>query len=195
MVIKLLMDAMYGKTIIKPVETNTIAKGNRDDFEKYASYNYNYIGSAVEVNDRFYNKAVKPILSHFKFVHCGVEILNMSKRIMNKVFNCAGGCGIKIYYQDSGSIQLNYEGVDKTENLSKEKYGSELVGEELGNLHIDFSMDKANTEIYAIGSLFLGKKTYIDILEPTDKDGKTINSEHIRMKNTYPMYQILCRTT
>ena len=28
----------------------------------------------------------------------------------------------------------------------------------------------------------LAKETYIDILEPTDKDGKTINSEHIRMK-------------
>ena len=43
-------------------------------------------------------------------------------------------------------------------------------------------MDKANSEIYAIESLFLGKKTFIDILESTDKDGMTIHSEHIRMK-------------
>jgi len=43
-------------------------------------------------------------------------------------------------------------------------------------------MDKSNSEIYAVESLFLGKKTYIDILESTDKDGNTINSEHIRMK-------------
>ena len=43
-------------------------------------------------------------------------------------------------------------------------------------------MDKATSEIYAIESLFIGEKTYIDILESTDKDGKTINSEHIRMK-------------
>ena len=43
-------------------------------------------------------------------------------------------------------------------------------------------MNGANSEIYATESLFLGKKTYIDILESTDKDGKTINSEHIRMK-------------
>ena len=56
------------------------------------------------------------------------------------------------------------------------------MGEELGNVHIDFSMDSANTKTYAIESLFLGKKTYIDSSEPTDKDGKTINSEHIRMK-------------
>ena len=34
MVIKLLMNPMYGKTIIKPVETDTIVKYNKDDFEK-----------------------------------------------------------------------------------------------------------------------------------------------------------------
>ena len=56
------------------------------------------------------------------------------------------------------------------------------MGEGLGNFHIDFSMDGANTETYAIESLFFGKKAYTDILESTDKDGKTINSEHIRMK-------------
>ena len=79
-------------------------------------------------------------------------------------------------------VQFIYYGdVDKVVKIYKEQYGSELVGEDLGNFHIDFSMDTANSEIYAIESLFLGKKTYIDILESTDKDGMTINSEHIRM--------------
>ena len=50
MVIKLLMNSMYGKTIIKPVETDSIVKGNKDDFEKYVSYKYNYIDSVIEVN-------------------------------------------------------------------------------------------------------------------------------------------------
>ena len=49
-VIKLLMNSMYGKTITKPVETDTMVKGNRDDFGKYTSYNYNYIDSIIEVN-------------------------------------------------------------------------------------------------------------------------------------------------
>ena len=109
----------------------------------------------------FILKKVESILSHFNYVHCGVGILNMSKRIMSKVFSCADDCDVKMYYQDTGSIHSNYEYVDKTENGYKEKCGSESIGEELGNFHIDFSMDKANTEIYAIGSLFLGKKTYI----------------------------------
>ena len=56
------------------------------------------------------------------------------------------------------------------------------MGEELGSFHIDFSMENANTETYVIESIFLGKKTYIDTLEPTGKDGKTINSEHVSMK-------------
>ena len=34
MVIKLLMNSMYGKPIIKPVETYTIVKDNKDDFGK-----------------------------------------------------------------------------------------------------------------------------------------------------------------
>ena len=37
MVIKLLMNSMHGKTIIKPVETDTTVKDNRDYFEKYIS--------------------------------------------------------------------------------------------------------------------------------------------------------------
>merc|ERR1711966_213661 len=106
----------------------------------------------------------------------------MSKRIMNKVFSSAVDIGVKVYYQDTDSIHLNYDDVDKVVKRYKEKCGLELVGEDLGNFHIDFSMDKANSEIYAIESLFLGKKTYIDILESTDKAGNTINSEHVRMK-------------
>ena len=49
-------------------------------------------------------------------VHCGVEFLNMSKRMMNKVFSCADACDIQMYYQGTYSTHLNYEGVDKIEN-------------------------------------------------------------------------------
>ena len=181
-IIKLFLNSMYGRTIIKPVETDTIIKDNREDFEKYISYNYNYIDSVLEVKGRYYIKKVKPVMSHFNYVHCGVEILSMSKRIMNKVFSCADDVNIKIYYQDTDSIHLNYDDVDKVVERYKQKYNQELVGECLGNFHVDFDMDGACGEIYAKESLFLGKKTYIDILEAIDKDGNIINSEHIRMR-------------
>ena len=66
---------------------------------------------------------------------------------MSKVFSCADDCDIKMYYQDTDSTHLNYDDVDKHENIYKDTYGSELIGEELGSFHIDFSMDNANTEI------------------------------------------------
>ena len=149
---------------------------------KDISYNYNYIDSVLEVKGRCYIKKVKSVMSHFNYVHCGVEILSMSKRIMNKVFSCADDVNVKIYYQDTDSIHLNYDDVPKIVERYQQKYNQELVGEYLGNFHVDFDMDGACGEIYAKESLFLGKKTYIDILESTDKDGNIINSEHIRMR-------------
>ena len=97
-------------------------------------------------------------MSHFNYVHCGVEILSMSKRIMNKVFSCADNLGIKIYYQDTDSIHLNYDDVPKIVERYKQKDNQELVGDYLGSSHIDYSIDNACGDIYAKESLFLGKK-------------------------------------
>ena len=47
------MNSMYGKTIIKPVETDTVVKGNKNDVDKYVSLIYIYIDSVVEVNGNF----------------------------------------------------------------------------------------------------------------------------------------------
>ena len=96
MVIKLLMNSMYGKTIVKPIETYTIIKYSQHDFEKYVSLNYNCIDSVLEVNGRYYIKEVKSVMSHYNYVHAGVEMLSMSERIVNKVFSCPSGCGVKI---------------------------------------------------------------------------------------------------
>ena len=87
----------------------------------YISYNYNYIDSVIEIHCKSSIKKVKSTLSHFNYVHCGVEISNMSRIIMNKVFSCADGCDIKIDYQDTDSIHWNYEDVDKLEKGYDEK--------------------------------------------------------------------------
>ena len=52
-------------------------------------------------------------MSRFNCVHCGIEIVSMSKRIVNKVFDVSYDCGVKIYYQDTDSIHLKYDDVDK----------------------------------------------------------------------------------
>ena len=53
MVVKELMNSMYGKTILKPIETETIVKHEKY-YLKYVSFNYNYIQSSVKVGDRYY---------------------------------------------------------------------------------------------------------------------------------------------
>ena len=112
-VIKLLMNRMYGTTSIKAVETDTIINYSRYDFEKCISLNYNYIDSVLNVDGRYYITTVKSVMSHFGYLHCGVEMLSMSKRIMNKVFDVSNDCGVKTYYQDTYCINLNYDDVDK----------------------------------------------------------------------------------
>ena len=51
--IKLLVNSMYGKTIIKPVETDTIIKYSIYYFERYSSLSYNHIDNVLEVNGRY----------------------------------------------------------------------------------------------------------------------------------------------
>jgi len=43
----------------------------------------------------------------------------------------------------------------------KAKYGRDLVGKKLGQLHIDFEMDGAVDDIYSVESYLLGKKVYL----------------------------------
>ena len=112
----------------------------------------------------YYIKRVKTVLSHYNYVHYGVDILSMSKRIMNKMFSCADDCNVNIYYQDTGSIHLNYDDVDQIVERYKEQHNQMLVGTGLGEFHVYFSMDSAVSEIYGNERYFLGKNTYMDIL-------------------------------
>ena len=75
---------------------------------------------------------------------------------MNKVFDVSNDCGVKIHYQDTDSVHLNYDDVDKIVKIYKQKINQDLVGDGLGNFHVDFSMDGAVTEIYGVESLLLG---------------------------------------
>ena len=134
------------------------------------------------MNVRYYINTVKSVTSHFNYAHCGVGILSMSKRIMHKVFGVSNDCGVNIYYQDTDSIHLNYDDVDKHIKIYKQTHNQYLVGDGLGDFHVDFSVDGAVTEIYGVESLFSGKNTYIDSLESTGIYGNTITSEHIRCR-------------
>ena len=102
---------------------------------------------------------------------------------MNRVFGSAADIGVKIYYQDTGSIHLNYEDVDKVVKGYKEEYGLELVGDELGRFHVYFpDIEKGCGEVYGTESFFSGKKNYFDELESANTEGNIINGGLSRMK-------------
>ena len=67
---------------------------------------------------------------------------------MNKVFSCADDLHIKIYYQDTDIIHLNYDDVPNSVERYTQKCNQDLVGEYLGNFHVDFDLPGAVSDIY-----------------------------------------------
>ena len=57
-----------------------------------------------------------------------------------------------------------------------------MVGNGLGNFHVDFDLPGSVSETYSKESLFVGKETYIDVLESTDTYNTISNADHIIMK-------------
>ena len=140
------------------------------------------IDSVLEINGLYHTKEVKSVMSHYKYVHAGIEILSMSKRIMNKVFEVSNDCGVKIYYQNTDSTHVNYEDADKIANSYKEEFNQDLLGQGLGDFHVDLPPLCENNEVYGIENHSLGKRTYLDMLESTNEEGHILNGEHLRMR-------------
>lgn len=184
MVYKLIMNSGYGKSIMKPVETESRffdTYENEDEFNVYLSRNYNWITSYVKFGNKIKVNTVKVLMDHFNIAQVGVCILSNSKRIMNEVMCLAEDNDIDLYYQDTDSMHLRDEHIPILSKVFKDTYGRELIGKGLGQFHSDFDLPGCS-DIVAVKSIFLGKKCYIDKLEGTNKDGEKETGFHIRMK-------------
>jgi hypothetical protein len=176
---KLLMNSSYGKTLLKPIETD-LAVITKKSFPNYLSRKYNFIREITESGDKMLIKETKVIDDHYNNCYAGVEVLTMSKRIMNEVMCLAQDKELKIYYQDTDSMHINDNDIAILEKEFKNKYNRELIGKDMGQFHSDFDLGKAKN-IVATKSIFLGKKSYFDKLEG-DLVGKKIIGAHTRMK-------------
>ena len=195
-VYKLLMNSAYGKTLLKPFDTETTYV-KPDDFNDYVANYYNFMVEAIPIYNTdpkrkealgdikcYRVKKFAPIVEHFNNAICGVEILSMSKRIMMEVMTLAEDLKIPLYYTDTDSMHINDDGLPLLEKVYREKYGRELVGKDMGQFHTDFDLDGAKGEtIIATESIFVGKKTYLDKLEGIcKKTGEVLVDYHIRCK-------------
>lgn len=196
--IKLMLNSAYGKTIMKKTMTETkIIKTSKKRYNKktktwenvkktpfmdYVYNNFNTIKRYRKLNEN--NWEVERICSDNSYNrgHIGCAILSMSKRIMNEVFDTANTNDLPIYYTDTDSIHCNLKDVPRLENAFRDIYNKELNGKNLEQFHTDFNLNGAVEEIYATKSIFLGKKSYLDVLESKDKDGNIITGTHIRLK-------------
>lgn len=181
-VFKLIMNAGYGGTCIRPSETKTRIV-NTKERDHQLQLNYNHIKSSTQISDnQHYLELIAPIDDHFNLVHTGVEILSMSKRIMNEVMCTAEDAGRKVFITDTDSLHIHEDELKGLAADFKARYGRELVGKQLGQFHTDFELDGCHSVI-AKRAIFLGKKCYLDHLTGIDKKtGETREGWHIRMK-------------
>ena len=56
---------------------------------------------------------------------------------MKEVPSCRDDCFGQNTYQNTDSIHLNYDDVDKVVDRYKDKYALDLVGQNLWNSHVD----------------------------------------------------------
>ena len=181
---KLIMNSSYGKTIQKAIGDEVKFVADKD-LENFIDKHYNRMshyeelyGSTTQYK-KYKVKLEKGINEHFNNAHCGVEVLAMSKRIMNEVMCLAEDNKLDIYYQDTDSMHIKHEDIEILAAKFKETYARELIGKGMGQFHTDFDSDILKGDIHAVECLFLGKKCYIDKLVG-DEPG--VYDYHIRMK-------------
>ena len=175
-VIKLIMNSGYGKSIQKPIKTDTkYIEDNK--FNHYVYEHYNNINSIKKVDESniWMVSINKQIEKQFNNCVFGVSVLSMSKRIMNEVMCLAEDLHINIYYQDTDSMHIERNKLPLLADKYKELYKRDLIGNIMGCFHNDFDELK---DAYCVFHVSLGKKMYYD--ELTNDDGE--HSEHYRMK-------------
>ena len=206
---KLIMNSCYGKTLLKPFDTKT-EYINNSKYKDYISRNYNWIKEAeyIEEKNEWKITSHSPINKHYNLVHCGIEVLSTSKKIMNSVMCLAEDLNIDMYYTDTDSIAIDNSKLPLLEEEYEKINGKKLCGDNMGQFNTDFSsdtiidniMDKINTEnntklkfkelsktdqekyensILSKRSVFLGKKCYIHELHSEYGD---VVDYHIRLK-------------
>ena len=184
---KLIMNSSYGKTLQKAIAEEIKFVSGRDldnTIDKHYNRIIHYEGVTKLHNEddsfkKYKVKMEKGINDHFNNCHCGVEVLAMSKRIMNEVMCLAEDKGLTIYYQDTDSMHIKHDDIATLAEHYKQEYNRTLIGESMGQFHTDFKSKLLKGQIHAVESIFLGKKCYIDKLKG-DEEG--VYDYHIRMK-------------
>lgn len=183
-VYKLLMNALYGKLIMKPIEVQHSFVRGEDKLQNHLRMHRNSVSYFTQIGEDLYMIAKKKGISdHYSMPHCGCEVLSVSKRIINEVMCLAEENDILITYTDTDSMHIDDSKIDLLAAKFEEKYDRKLIGSRMNQFHcdFDFSCDKGAPLPVSVEAFFVGKKSYIDKIEII-RDGKKVYDYHIRLK-------------
>lgn len=183
-VYKLIMNSSYGKSILKPIDSEVRYFDDEEEFYDYLYKNYYSIKIGIQLSNvnKFRVKEVKPFNLHYNIPQVGASVLSWSKRIMNEVMCSAEDNKIDIFYQDTDSMHLMANDIEKLEKIYNTKYNKNLIGESLGQFHSDFEISGCKN-VVSNNLIALGKKAYIHKLVGINKEtGKEQSDYHIRLK-------------
>ena len=208
LVAKLLMNAAYGRTGLKPVAEDDKYLSS-DKLNRFIANNHNHIAKMMLMPNGDTRVLVnKPINRHFNQQQIAAMILEYSKHDMRKVLCLQQLLGSpfshQIYYTDTDSIHISKASWNNLNELYTSHFGTVLEGKELGQFHSDFELNGTCQRIpieddkYKIvpttmsatelmgGQLFsrklfiCGKKAYLDVL--TSTANPSLEVYHFRLK-------------
>lgn len=179
---KLLLNAFYGKTIQNPIYKNYKFIYGKEKSMNHFLFNTATMISSTKISEELYMlEEHKAIHNHFSLPQVGIEILSVSKRIMNEVICLAEDLDIKMYYQDTDSIQMEDGKIDELSIEYKKLYNKDLMGKELGQFSSDFDNTSTDRPAVSKESIYLGKKCYINKISCLNNGVETFEY-HCRMK-------------
>jgi hypothetical protein len=157
--VKLVMNSAYGKTIMKTCNTQIVYRNNIEYVEKY----YDVIESFADKGMNQYRIKKYCSDNSYNMASVGVQILEMSRRIMNELMDVANDMKVPIYYTDTDSLSIDSTGLPCVIDEYKNRYGRDLMGDSLETFQYDFDFksDVDKKEIKSVASIFLGRKAYI----------------------------------
>ena len=165
LVYKLMLNSIYGLTLIKKKIKKTIHITGKEMLDNYINKNCDFVLSYEEFSDNDdkpneYKKykivELQKINNHnnnYNLCHIGCYILSGSKQIMNKVFDLANTNNIKVYYTDTDSAFIDNNDIELLKNKYYEKYNKVMFGKELGQFKKEFDN--------GFSAVFLNKKKYV----------------------------------
>lgn len=194
--LKLIMNSAYGKTIMKTSPTEKVfiplyrnRKGVKTENpwrltvfnQLQITKSFRFVGDHQIELSRFRKD------NSFTLAKYGSMILAASKHVMNRVFNLMSDMKLPIYYTDTDSFVIDRSSRLVLADAFRVRYGQELVGDQLGQMHSDFSFKhegkSVSPELVHSTHFFpMAKKLYLHCLVATMADGKVHHSIQFKSK-------------